>query len=129
MTIVRTRTPSGEAIVILPEAEFERLAALAEDVTDARAIAASRERLDTGRDDLLTEDDLDRLRTAPTPLAFWRNKRGLTAASLAALVGTTESALISLEQDGGLGGIDLYRRLAAALEVDVDDIQSPGAAN
>ena len=67
MTIVRTTTPSGEAIVIVPEAEFERLRELAEDRLDA-----SQARLAAGDEELLSEADLDALRTAPTPLAFWR---------------------------------------------------------
>ncbi len=47
MTIVRTVTPAGEAIVILPEAEFDRLRDLAEDSIDTRTIDASLERLRT----------------------------------------------------------------------------------
>ncbi|MFC6050789.1 transcriptional regulator, partial [Methylobacterium hispanicum] len=76
MTIVRTRTPSGEAIVILPEAEFERLRELAEDTLDARLVDASQERLRAGTEELLSEADLDALRAAPSPLAFWRARRG-----------------------------------------------------
>lgn len=120
MTIVRTKTPSGEAIVILPEAEFERLSALAEDVTDARTIADSRDRLHGGNDELLTRADLDRLRAAETPLAFWRNKRGLTISDLAALAGTEETMLLAVERNERAGDIDLYGRLAKALGVDVD---------
>lgn len=122
MTIVRTKTPSGEAIVILPEAEFERLSALAEEVTDARTIAASQDRLHDGNDELLTQSDLDRLRAAATPLAFWRDKRGLTISALAALAETEEPMLAAMEQDERAGNIELYRRLATALGIDIDDL-------
>ena len=61
MTIVRTVTPAGEAIVILPEAEFERLRDLAEDGADTRTIEASLARLRTGEDELLTEADLEKI--------------------------------------------------------------------
>ncbi len=67
MTIVRTRTPSGEAIVILPEAEFERLSDLAEEAADARTLAASLARLQAGEEEVLSGADLDALRAAPTP--------------------------------------------------------------
>lgn len=129
MTIVRTKTPSGEAIVILPEAEFERLSALAEDVTDARTISASRDRLHDGNDELLTRSDLDRLRAAVTPLAFWRNKRGLTISALAALAGTEETMLLAVEQNEQAGDIDLYGRLAKALGIDVDDLVATADAD
>lgn len=129
MTIVRTKTPSGETIVILPEAEFERLVALAEDATDIRTIAASRDRLGTGDDELLTQDDLDRLRAASTPLAFWREKRGLTVSDVAARVRTDETVIVAMEAEEQMGAIDLYRRLATVLGVEVDDILSTADAD
>ncbi|WP_375409403.1 helix-turn-helix domain-containing protein [uncultured Methylobacterium sp.] len=122
MTVMRTKTPSGEAIGILPEAEFERRSALAEDATDARTIAASQDRLHNNNDELLTQFDLDRLRAAATPLAFWRDKRGLTISALAALVRTEVAVLAAMEQNERAGAIDLYRKLATALGIDVDDL-------
>jgi hypothetical protein len=122
MTVVRTRTPSGEAIVILPEAEFERLVALARDASDARDLAASRARLDAGTDELLTEADLDALRAAPTPLAFWLARRGLAATALAERTGLTESDLAAMERGTLVGAIGDYRACAEALGVDVDDV-------
>lgn len=122
MTIVRTQTPSGEAIVILPEAEFERLVELAQDGDDARTIAASRGRLDRGEDELLTLDDLDRLRAAATPLAFWREKRGVTVPALSGLTGIDEGFLTALERDGHMGDPATYRKLAMALAIDVEDL-------
>ncbi len=56
--------------------EFERLRELAEDTLDARAIEESQRHLSAGDEELLDEADLDALRAAPSPLAFWRAKRG-----------------------------------------------------
>ncbi len=122
MTIVRTKTPAGEAIVILPEAEFERLRDLAEEATEAHTLAASLERLRTGEDELLSGDDLDALRAAPTPLAFWRGKRGVSAAELARHAGVPEERLGALERGESIGDVQLYRRLARALRVEIEDL-------
>lgn len=122
MTIVRTRTPSGEAIVILPEAEFEHLVALAETVSDARTLAASQARLAAGVDEILSEADLDDLRRAPSPLAFWRERRGLTAADLAGLGGVSDTVLTAMERGERGGDIIVYRSLAEALGVGIDDL-------
>lgn len=122
MTIVRTRTPSGEAIVILPEAEFERLRDLAEEAADARSLATSLARLETGTEELLSADDLDSLRAAPTPLAFWRGKRGLSAADLARQTGVPAEHLGSVERGESIGDVQLYRRLARALGVEIEDL-------
>ncbi|TFZ57929.1 XRE family transcriptional regulator [Methylorubrum sp. Q1] len=121
MTIVRTRTPSGEAIVILPEAEFERLRELAEDMLDTRTLDASERRL------AADEDDLAALRRAPSPLAFWRGRRGVAADVLAQLCAVEPSLLAAIERGGVTAEPALYQRLARALDVDVEDL-APEAA-
>ena len=122
MTIVRTRTPSGEAIVILPEVEFERLRALAEDTLDARAIEESQTHLSAGDEELLDEADLDALRVAPSPLAFWRAKRGMTVAALARDSAVPEGQLTTLETGAGTADPAVYERLAQALDIAVEDL-------
>ncbi|SEO73408.1 DNA-binding transcriptional regulator, XRE-family HTH domain [Methylobacterium sp. ap11] len=122
MTIVRTRTPSGEAIVILPEAEFERLSDLAAEAADGRTLAASLARLDAGDEELLSGDDLDALRAAPTPLAFWRAKRAMDAAELARQAGAPEEHVGAVERGESIGDVQLYRRLARALRVEIEDL-------
>ncbi|SFV03727.1 DNA-binding transcriptional regulator, XRE-family HTH domain [Methylobacterium sp. 174MFSha1.1] len=122
MTIVRTKTPAGEAIVILPEAEFERLRDLAEEAADACTLAASLARLQAGEEELLSGDDLDALRAAPTPLAFWRGKRGLSPEELARHAGVPEERLGTVERGESIGDVQLYRRLARALGVEIEDL-------
>lgn len=122
MTIVRTRTPSGEAIVILPEAESERLRDLAEDTLDARLIADSAARLASGADELLSEADLDALRAAPTPLAFWRMRRGESTAALGDACGLAEEEVAALETGARTVDTAVYRRLARALGIDAEDL-------
>ncbi len=122
MTIVRTRTPSGEAIVILPEAEFERLRDLADDNLDARLISDSAARLASGQEELLSEADLDALRAAPSPLAFWRRRRGETAAALGKACGLAEEDITALETGARTVDMSVYRRLARALGIDAEDL-------
>lgn len=127
MTIVRTKTPSGEAIVILPEAVFERLVTLAEDATDARTLQASQKRLASGADDVLSESDLDGLREGPSALAFWRKRRGLTTTALASLGGITEPVLLAMERGERTADVIVYQALASALDVDAEDLIPDGA--
>ncbi|MCJ2094790.1 helix-turn-helix domain-containing protein [Methylobacterium sp. J-072] len=122
MTIVRTRTPAGEAIVILPEAEFERLRELAEDTLDTRVIDESQSRLNAGDEELLDESDLDALRAAPSPLAFWRARRGMTVAALARDGAVPEVQLTDLETGAGTADPAVYERLARVLDVAVEDL-------
>ena len=125
VTIVRTRTPSGEAIVILPEAEFERLRELADDTLDTRVIDESQSRLNAGDEDLLDESDLDALRAAPSPLAFWRARRGMTVTARARDGAVPEVQLTDLET--GTADPAVYERLARALDIDVEDLMPDSA--
>ena len=122
MTIVRTKTHSGEAIVILPEVEFERLRDLAEDSLDARLIDDSVARLASDEEVLLSEADLDALRAAPSSLAFWRRRRGETAAALGKACGLAEEDITALETGARTDDMAVYRRLARALGIDAEDL-------
>ena len=108
--------------MILPEAEFERLRELAEDTLDARVLDESQRRLRSGDEELLDEADLDALRTSPTPLAFWRARRGMTVAALARDGGLSEVELTGLETGSCTVDPAAYERLAQALDVAVEDL-------
>lgn len=122
MTIVRTRTPSGEAIVILPEAEFERLRELADDALDVRAVEASEARLQAGIEELLSEADLDALRAAPSPLAFWRERRGMPGSALAQAAAIEPELLEAMERGERVPTPALNERIAKILGVDAEDL-------
>lgn len=119
MTIVRTTTPGGEAIVILPEAEFERLRSLADDAEDARTLGSL---LGTDDRDLLSESDLDALRSAPSLLAFRRSRRAVTVESLAHDSAVPAEVIARIERGEGAGERTIYERLAVALDIAVEDI-------
>ena len=108
--------------MILPEVEFERLRELAEDTLDARAIEESQRHLSAGDEELLDEADLDALRATPSPLAFWRAKRGMTVAALARDSAVPEGQLTTLETGAGTADPAVYERLARALDIAVEDL-------
>jgi DNA-binding XRE family transcriptional regulator len=122
MTIVRTKTPAGEPIVIMSEAEFERLRELAEDAEDIAAASRVRAALAAGQEELLTLAELDALLAAPTPLSFWREKRKLALQDLAKRAGVEPEFLAKLERGECVADVFLYRELAEILRVTIDDL-------
>lgn len=122
MTVVRTKTPTGEPIVILPEAEFERMRELAEDAVDAAVVARSRADLDAGREELLSADEVDALLAARTPLAFWRRKRNIAPERLAERIGADPASLMEVERGERVGDVHLYQQLAEALNIAIEDL-------
>jgi DNA-binding XRE family transcriptional regulator len=113
MTAKFITTPGGEKLAIVPAEEYE-------DMRDAlvhqRAMADYR----AGRDEGLTLEEVDALLAAPTPLAFWRAKRGVTQAALAKAAGTTQPHIADLESGKHGGSLEIMARIAAALNLSVD---------
>lgn len=122
MNVIRTQSPKGEAIVILAERDYDDLLFRAMAAEDAAQLRASQERLIRSEEETLSIDEVKALRCGTTPLAFWRTKRQITQADLAARIGITQGFLSDIENGKKLGDIRLYRRLARALHVDLDDI-------
>ena len=110
-------TPGGEKLAILPTDEFE-------DLCDALAHATAMAEYRAGREDALTLEEVDALLAAPTPLAFWRTKRGLTQARLAKAAGTTQPHIAVLGSGKHGGSFELMARIAKALNVKMDDLAS-----
>jgi DNA-binding XRE family transcriptional regulator len=108
-------TPGGEKLAILPAEEYE-------DMRDAlvhqRAMADYR----AGRISALTLDEAQALLAAPTPLAFWRARRGMTQAALAKSAGTTQPHVADLEAGKHGGSLEIMARIAGALKISVDSL-------
>jgi DNA-binding XRE family transcriptional regulator len=123
---VRTKTPGGEEIVILPAADFERLVDLAEDARDVRDAEEALTEIAAGSVELLTHAEVLSFLAAPSPIAFWRKRRGMTQAALASAAGVSQAYLAQIEGAKRSGDVQLYRRLAGALGVDVEIILPQG---
>lgn len=115
MNIQRIRSPSGEEMVVLSAKDFE-------DLVDVREAAILAEDIRAGRVETLSEAEVEEYLSASTPLAFWRRKRGLTQAALAAAAGVSQPFVAQLESGSRRGDIATYRRLARALSLGLDDL-------
>jgi DNA-binding XRE family transcriptional regulator len=108
-------TPGGEKLAVLPADEYE-------DMRDALVHRSAMSDYRAGRTGALTLDEVQALLAAPTPLAFWRAKRGMTQAALAKAAGTTQPHIADLESGKHGGSLEIMARIAKALKVKVDDL-------
>jgi DNA-binding XRE family transcriptional regulator len=115
MTAKLIITPGGEKLAILPASEFE-------DLCDALAHVTAMADYRAGLEEALSLEEADALIVAPTPLAFWRAKRGMTQAALAKAAGTTQPHVADLESGKHGGSLEIMARIAKALKVKVDDL-------
>ncbi|MHB8885181.1 MAG: helix-turn-helix domain-containing protein [Methylovirgula sp.] len=114
MTHQTIKTPKGETLVVLPIEEYE---ALVDAADHAKALAAL-----AGGEETLTHAEVQALLEAPTPLAFWRKKRDLTQTVLATAAGISQNYVAALEKGDRKGDPALFKKLAAALNVTIEDL-------
>jgi DNA-binding Xre family transcriptional regulator len=108
-------TPSGEELVLIAKADFDRI----EEALDVAAYDRAKAE-DTG--ETLTPEEVAKALEAPTPLAFWRAKRGVKQKDLAAQAGISQSYAADLEAGRRKGEPVLFKRLAVALRVRIEDL-------
>lgn len=122
MMAVMTKSPAGDDIVILSRAEYEKLAGAREDADDAAVARALLSRVEGGTEETLSTEELDAYLKAPTPLAFWRRKRGLTQAALARQAGVAQGYISEIEAKRKQGDVAVLKRVAQALRISLDDL-------
>jgi DNA-binding XRE family transcriptional regulator len=108
--------------------KFEALVARLEDIEDAQALRAAAARFEPR--DALPLAMVKRLRAGEHPLRVWRERRGLTLLALAKKAGVPVSYLSEIESGKKPGSVEAFRKAAAAIGVDIDDlIPVPDDAN
>jgi DNA-binding XRE family transcriptional regulator len=114
--------PNGERMAVIPLADYERLAAAAEDAADVRAYDEAKRRLAAGEDELMPAEFADRILDGESPIRVWREFRGMTAAKLAESAGIARAYLTQMETGKRVGTVETMRRVADALDVSIDDL-------
>ena len=104
---------------------------MGEIVTSQDALDAARHRetmaaAARGEVEWLTPEETLAFAAAATPLAFWRRKRGLTQKALAMQTGISQSYMAELEAGKRKGDPALFKRLARALAVRMEDVVEDG---
>jgi DNA-binding XRE family transcriptional regulator len=112
---------AGQKMAMLPIADYQLLLDVAEDKADAlAAMEAERRRFDG--EEYLPVVMLDRVMAGESALKVWRTHRGMTLDILATAAGARKSTLSQIENGKAQGKPALWRNLAEALNVSVDDI-------
>jgi DNA-binding Xre family transcriptional regulator len=114
-------TPSGEEMVLLSRAEYDRLVALAaeaeEDAADVAAYDEAMSELAAGRDGPLPEPVSALVLKGASLLTAVRKWRGLKQTELAERAGISQGFLSDLESGRRRGAAETLQALAEALNV------------
>ena len=115
-------TPSGERMVMLPEADFRRMVAALEDVADVAAAREALARLASGEEELVPEAVVDRLLAGENRVRVWREHRGMTVSELAAAAKLSQPYVSQIESGARKGRKRPIAALAKALGVENRDL-------
>jgi DNA-binding XRE family transcriptional regulator len=108
--------------VTLRRADYEALLNQLEDAEDRAAVLEHRLAKASGKAEMLTLEEADRLIGGENPVKFWRDKRHMTQEGLARIAGISKSFLSEIESGKGTASVETLRKLAHELKVDVDDL-------
>ena len=114
MTIEFVTAPDGSRNVVMSEADFQ-------DLLDARAHAEAMRGVAAGAP-TFADDEVNSYLAARSPLAFWRQRAGLTQKALADRIGVSQAYLAQLEASEREGGVKVWAQLADAIGVRIEDL-------
>ncbi len=113
---MRTLTENGETFVLVPLADFERMARNDEDIADIIAFDAA---IDRG-EEAFPITLLDAIEAGQNPITAFREYRGIKQAQLAKMVNISPAYLSQLESGTREGSMKIMKAIAAALNVPLD---------
>lgn len=117
-TLQKIVTPGGETLVVMSLQEYEDLLDAA-DAADAHRVLAE---IEAGRQEWVPAEIVDRLLDGDNRIRVWRDHRKLSAADLAAAAGISAAYLSELESSKKQGSVVTLKKLARALDIDLDDL-------
>ncbi len=120
MTKVQFIHDNGEPVfAVVPIGLYNSLFDVAEDERTSEEIM---EDIEAGREETFPDDFVARLIDTDCPLLEWRKYRGLTQKELAEAAGTSQAAIALIEKGKRNPGMETARRIADALNCDLDDL-------
>ncbi len=113
-----------DEMVTIRKDGFCRLKAIEEDLSDLWSAAKVLERSETGEEELMPGTVVDRLLEGEAPLKVWREHRQMTQAELARQSRVNRIQIIDMESGQKTGSVVTLKKLAAAPDIDLDDIET-----
>ena len=115
-------TREGKEFAVIPVEDLQKLIDDAEMLADVQAYDAAKGRLDRGEDELIPLEITKRRIAGESTVKTWRDYRGLTQAELAKVSKVSRAMIAVIEAGHKTGSIATLKKLAAALNVDLENL-------
>ena len=114
--------PTTGSFAVLPYAEYERLSE-ADEMREDVADLVREDRADKG--ELVPHAVVKRLVAGESPLRVWREYRNYAQVTLATMANVPQPTVSDIETGKARGTVATMRRLAKALQIDLEHLLSP----
>lgn len=115
-------TRNGKELAVIPMEALQKLIDDAEMLADVSAYDAAKARIERGEDEVIPLGIIERRLKGESTVKTWREHRGMTQENLAKASGVSRSMIAAIETGHKAGGIATLKKLAAALNVGLDNI-------
>lgn len=105
-------------MITISKAEYDRLTNAAEDLADLRAVEAFQANPRQG----VSSEFVKRMLEGESLLKLWREHAGLSQSELSRISGVNRIQIGDIEDRGKTGSVTTLRKLADALDIQVDDL-------
>ena len=113
------RDGNGKPVfAVLPIDEYERLLEVADEAAGIRAFDA----YTASKPETFPDEVASRLLDGDHPVKVFREYRGMTQTQLADAAGLRQAYVSQIEAGSRSGTVDVLKRIAEALRVDIDDL-------
>ena len=101
---------------------LQKLVDDSEMLSDVRAYDAAKARLEDGEDELIPLEITDRRLAGESTVKIWREYRDITQEKLAKASKVSRAMIAAIESGRKTGGITTLKKLAGALDVDLENL-------
>lgn len=115
-------TPAGERLIVLAEADYNRLVEAAEDAADGKTVERFRRKMAAGEEELIPAEVANRILDGENRIRVWREYRRLTSKALADKAGLAQGFVSQIETGRREGTLETLRKISAALSLTIDDL-------
>lgn len=115
-------TRGGREFAMIPVEEFQKLMDDAEMLADVIAYDAAKRRIERGEDEVIPLEIAERRIAGESVVKIWREYRGMTQEVLAKASGVSRSMIAAIEAGHKAGAVATLKKLAAALNVSLDNL-------
>ena len=112
----------GKQVVVIPADDYRILLEKAEMLDDVAAYDRAKAALAAGDDEFVPALVVNAILDGENPVRVWRQHREMSQVQLAEAARISQAYLAQIETGKREGTMSLYRSLADALEVDLDDL-------